>query len=157
MTTTETGENPVTALLGDALEPLKAKREELAAQATLAKTAYDDLISSVRTIDKVLRAGGLLESKPSNGSAKPTRRKRSSGKEWAVSEAMLIRARETLPYLSPDGFTIKQLATEMDVAGATAKAAVETLKDHGEVVFLGARQTPTSGGNKAFHWKVVSH
>lgn len=124
-------------IIRETLQPLVDERANFAAKRGQLRAALDECDGEIRRIDRILRAGGLLE---------PEKRakKVKGGRRWGASPEMVERAEEFLPR---DGeFTIRQGAEAMGVVGETAKKAIEELRAAGKVRRTGER---IPAGNKS--------
>lgn len=140
----------VGGLIERTLKPLVEEREGLLEEYTQLKQAADEKQAEIKTVEKLLRAGGLLE--PVASTAKQTRNSR----PIRVSDRSLNLAIEALPKMPPTPFTVKEFSEVSGLDINTGKKALETLHREGKLRFAGQRVPEGASRNyKAMHWALI--
>lgn len=147
---TPEGSTAQLGLIEETLRPLLEKREVLGEELAAIETQATAKRNERKSVDKILRAGGLLEPTPVALPGSRTLAKR-SGPSPRMVDTVLQAAAE----LKQDIFMIRPVAERAGKDLATAKKALERGREEGRVRLVGNRPMGDGNSRKALHYSLV--
>jgi len=139
----------------EALKPLFDNRDELVAREAELHQKLDQIKEARKRIDKILRAGGLLE--PYRPKAEGSSNGNRTSRPKTVSDKMVAIILEAAEALKEDEFTIKRVSEKSGKDLATVKKCLEVLReDH--VVRLVGKKYPGEGAPdhvRSVHYALI--
>jgi len=145
------GDHGQETLIEETLRPLTERRGELVDKMTGFEKLALEVRREIKAVDKILRAGGLLE--PTGGRPPKAAAVRQRGR--GVSEERLEEARRVIRRLDAE-FTIREMTEIIRTDNSSGKAIIEALRAEGELRLVGAKHPKgTPPHVKAAHYALI--
>lgn len=134
---TEENGGPHGTLIEETLKPLLDKRKEIDQEIIAIEGEAKKKREERKTIDKILRAGDLIENNYS--AAQPKRGPRKNRHTYRPSEYTMESARAALESFQGNEFTTRMVAEAAGKDISMGKAIIEALREDGLVRLVGSR------------------
>lgn len=151
---TDSNGGPQLGLIEETLKPLIEKRKEIDKEIDGLQEQLEAKRAEKKTVDKVLRAGGLIENPFPGRLGKAGSREGPRG----VSDAKLAQATSILEeHFTDREFTIKQFGEYLRSDNSTTKGAIEAMRAEGLVRLVGSKHPEgTAPHVKSAHYASIT-